>query len=142
MLFVELNKEQQSNHVTLLDGMIETYGDSRRSKHFDMSDFQRDILSMDSLSITQHECDTSACLLGHAPIFGVVKGLNESWSSYSLRSFGHSVSVSSNSWDFLFFDAWPDDIQEAIARLKMYIEGFDPASEEWTYESRYAGGDA
>jgi len=140
MLFSELNKEQQSNHITLLDGMVNMYGDARSSKHFDMGDFQQYVDILESCSIAAHECNTSACLLGHGPIFRIKRFHKEGWLCYSRRAFGHHGGREGGSWEFLFDDRWVNDIQEAIARLKMYIDGFDPDNESWAYESRYAGG--
>lgn len=136
--------EQQKNFRILLNGLIEMYGDKRFDDHFHMQDFQIDhdgsSVETTGLSITSHSCGTSACMLGHAPMFGINNNLDgQRLEDYSAVFFGVKCEVDCyREWAFLFSGMWSDDIQEAIARLRMYIDGFDPSRESWHYSDRYA----
>ena len=143
-MYKDKTPEQQQNFKTLLDGLVDMYGDKRHDDHFKMDEFQAIKVGISAVrpsnAFTQHDCGTSACLLGHGPIFGIIddRDLEMNWTAYALEFFGASQSVADGEWDFLFSPGWSNDIQEAIARLRKYIDGFDSDSEKWDYRSRYS----
>jgi len=143
MLFNELTPRQQENHRKLLAYIVGRYGDTVRSKNFGMGKFAVNIRTGKGRLIlefypsdldSESECKTCCCLLGHGPYAGV-RVENDEWDEYSREEFG--LDVERGSWIFLFSENWPDNIQEAVARLQMYINGFDPESLAFEFESGF-----
>lgn len=139
MIFKDLSKKHQGNLIKLQKYMIATYGNERLHINFNMSRYQsgkRQEYFIVRLPFIEHTCGTSACLAGHGPLAGIPWKLSADWSGYIYRSFG--IVSCSNYFDFLFSAKWSDDIQEAIARLTMFIEGFDPKVKgDWDYSDTY-----
>lgn len=147
MTYANKTPDQQENLKTLHRGMIEMYGDKQYDDHFDMGMYQQCPDNSNGVhfatlrdSFAKHGYGTSACLLGHGPIFGISHDGCSDWADYALKCFG--IEDEEYGWDFLFSSHWPSDIQEAIARLGMYINGFDPGTESWGYDNRFAGGES
>lgn len=138
MTYETSSKTQQDNLKTLLKGMTELYGVTQISNNFRLSQFQVRkngvAVSEPKLAFERHEGLTSASLIGHGPIFGVTGRNCESWEDYADKCFG----LTGASWAFLCSCSWPDCVQEAIERLRMFIGGFDPVREHWHFSDRYS----
>ena len=129
MLYENLAKEHRGNIALLRDGLIDMYCTVEYHPNFVMESFQSQ-----STLITEHTCSTSACVAGHGPIFGIGK-FNGNWSKYAEQSFG--LSSNSLAFDFLFGNLWSNNIREAIARLDLFISGFDAERGNWFYDVKY-----
>ena len=144
MSYKDKTPQQQQNFRTLLNGLVDMYGDKRHDAHFKMGNFQvseyGSVIWRTRNAFTKHDCGTSACLLGHGPIFGIIndRALQMRWDEYSQEFFGVDQFVTDGEWDFLFSAEWPDDIQEAIARLRRYIDEEEHIWGYYDFSDRYA----
>lgn len=152
--FDNLKKENQDNIVTLWIGLRNMYGRQEFHTNFAMSPFQNPRPDINEARITKHNEYTSACVLGHGPIFGLIRPVGSlwkrldkyldlgypiwNWGKYSLSFFG--LTPPERSWEFIFSSRWDNNIQEAITRLNLFIEGFNPETENWDYSDRYVAG--
>lgn len=71
-------------------------------------------------------CGTSACFAGHGPICGIEPTLKETWGEYINRCFGCEITCygsAEGSYDWLFHDSHPDDIQLACKRAAFLLQG-------------------
>lgn len=141
MKFEDLGVRYQNNLIKLRDYMVATYGNTRYHDNFDMEAYQSSEESPNGLDIgkafTEHTCSTSACLAGHGPLAGIPRESGVyGWVNYVCHSFGLTP-LEGYSWDFLFHWNWSNDIQEAIVRLNMFIDGFDTNEEGWNCEDTY-----
>lgn len=109
--------------------MRDTYGDKHSDPHFSMEMYQ----VCDDLDVYQsacdivvvnipHHCETVCCLAGHGPAAGFPPQPQETWDNYVTRVF---VDTESHTFLWLFGASWPDDIQDAIARLAWFLQGND-----------------
>ena len=82
----------------------------------------------------EHPCRTSMCIAGHGPSLGIpfIDVDNGRWTPYSKRAFGFINCVH---WDFCFSAHWPDDMNQAIARLEMAQRGDIP--KPWDFDDIY-----
>lgn len=145
MLFKELDKYHQDNLIKLRDYVIGLYGKGETDDRFNMGTYSRSEFGrvLDPEEVT--ECGTVCCLAGHGPLAGILPGsyslaeidtiptypelpASTGWECYIRGEFG--IEDDDLVWDFLFSDFWSNNIQEAIKRLDMFINGFDP-DEDW-----------
>jgi len=94
-----------------------------------------------------HECGSSACALGHAPLAGIhFNGLdhdhfgNLSWYDYSDRCFiGRRLDYRDYivAWHFVFSMSWPDCPKEAATRLRVFATTGVPETWAYDYKMRY-----
>lgn len=103
----------------------------------------------------EFECGSSACIIGHGPMFGVTvpkrcfyKVLDNriNWPKYAETVFGindelpNGVNHSGGTeWDFCFGADWPNDIKQAIERLQMKQSGKVP--DNWSFGDVYKNGE-
>ena len=139
----KISPQSRTNILKLIAGLEGLPNDYT---HFMMGTFARDP-HMAAKSTPEHPCGTSACIIGHGPHFGVSMNREERFMiskyhpnlgfyKYSYRLFIPEDQY--NCWDFCFSGEWPNIIQEAIARLKMYLYNKTPADGDWDYHDRYA----
>lgn len=53
-----------------------------------------------------HECGTTACAVGHGPLFGIAPVPYENWKDYMYRAFG--VTMWDDEYEWLFSADWAD----------------------------------
>ena len=97
-------------------------------------------------STPEHPCGAPACIIGHGPSLGIplaetfmsegMMGVEVDWDGYSEEAFGYDdPHDGEGDWSFCFGSNWPDDIPEAIARLKLARDHNIP--DEWDYDDRF-----
>jgi len=88
------------------------------------------------MNLYQDECSTTACFMGHAPLYCKKKPKQgESWLDYMRRLFGtrpidslDQTPIKVKIYWFLFHQDWPDSRPQAVARAyKLLVRGEVPA---------------
>jgi len=136
-----ISPQSRANILKLIAG-LEALPDDYTS--FAMGTFA-DHPHMAATSTPERPCGTPACIVGHGPHFGMPMRKRERrmiynhpdsivFYKYSYRLF--IPEYQHNCWDFCFGAGWSDSTQEAIARLKIYLDHNTPA--DWRYSDRYA----
>lgn len=74
------------------------------------------------------ECPACACLLGFSALMGIGTTCVRSWNIYSQHSFG--MTEGSTDWKWLFHGNWPNDMDQARARMYLYLTNA-PEYIEW-----------
>lgn len=130
MKFKELKQYKQQNLKSLYQGIKELYKDTDYSPKFKMKHYS--VRSDQKKASTPKEagCNTVCCLVGHGPQLGIISddpGIMGSWERYVTLFVNKEFD---DVYDFLFCPIWPDNIQQALKRLRMFIfEDFDPVAD-------------
>ena len=126
-------QEQHDNVQKLIDGLKALPNDYGllEMKLFAKND------SWAKRATPKHPCKTCMCVVGHGPSLGIpfIPEDYDCWGKYSERAFGFAGE--DFEWDFCFGVKWPDDINEAIARLEMAQRGEIPDLLDWDYYDLY-----
>ena len=104
-----------------------------------MSDNNGDLnIDLATLEI-YHECGTSACAVGHGPLFGIpVSSDDNNWFGYCFRVFG--VEDPSSAWRWLFHASWgatDNTPTGAAARILYFLDHGIPLEFHSVYQFDY-----
>lgn len=126
--------ERRINLIRLLVGITEL----KFKTQFRMGHYSRG-KSEDNYLIprrTNNECGTSACLMGHGPLCGIIpSGIGEEkcWRVYSLKFVYSEMNAE---WIFVFSATWPSLKSQGRARIHRFLTKGIPKQYD-VYKSRY-----
>lgn len=121
---VELTKKQKYQLASLALHVL--YDEERK---FDMQHFAMDENDVEVYPDSVHECGTSCCLLGYAPVIFEEYRISEiAWDDIELSLTG---SFDEEGWDCLFDTDYPNDRKQAAARINRFLTTDDRDPENY-----------
>lgn len=132
----KITKQHRCNLKLLVKGLrtlSPSYKNLRMDTFFSSDDEDENYINHK----VDNPCDTCACMVGHAPSFGIGRmelDFNSfNWHDYCQETFGcgmDSNNYNYSMFDFLFGEHWENDIGEGIARIQYFLNSGVPVDSD------------